>query len=236
MRPGIKVTWALFSNPMQSMYPPEQGPGCPPPTPELNWGWSRAWNCTWPLGCHTLGSLHPLCSQGDQASTWPAPGSETPASRGAQCPTCSSLGVSSLSSTPKCSRCGVTSPGLPQEQGECSAHPWRSSFLPRAACKYWVTAALPPPEEKASPVGLLPSGKPLECEKRHLSCQGGQECKEPLWPAHPAGSELSTCHAGMATLLPHNRAHMPSIASQAFPGTPGHLKEAAWVLPMLWRV
>lgn len=53
---------------------------------------------------------------------------------------------------------------------------------------------------EASP-GSLPSlGKPLECEKRHLSCQGGQECKQLLCAAHPAGSELSTCHAGTVTL------------------------------------
>lgn len=184
--PGIKVTWALLLNP-KSIYPPEQGPECPPPSPELNWVWSRAQHCTWPWGCHTWG----FCIPWAPTVARPAQGSDTPALWGAQCPTCSCLWASSLSSIPKC----------------------RSVVWPPRAASgaRWVFGSslrkLLPPEEsmqivggssclhrgEASPGSLLPSGKPLECEKRHLSCQGGLECKQPLCPAHPAGSQLSTC-------------------------------------------
>lgn len=194
------------------MHPPEQGPACPPPAPEVNWGWNRVWSCPWPLGCHTLGSLHPLCSQGGQDSPCPAQGSDTPALQGAQCPTCSSLWASSLSSIPKCSRCEMTSSGLPQEQGECLAHFWGSSSSQgQDANSEWQQRG------EASPGSLLPLGKPLECEKRHLSCQGGQECQQLLCPAHPAGSQLSTCHAGIATLHTTEPTcpHVPARLSQA---------------------
>lgn len=85
-------------------------------------------------GVSQPGVSHPLCSPGDQASSAQHK-ADTPAFQGAQCPTCSSLWISSLSSIPRCRRCGMTSLGLPQEQGECLAHPWGSSFLPRAVWK-----------------------------------------------------------------------------------------------------
>lgn len=89
---------------------------------------------------------------------------------------------------------------VPSSQGQYVNSGWQQRCLRRG---------------EASPVSLLPSGKPLECEKRHLSCQGEPECKQSPCPAHTAGSELSACHAGIATVS----THMPSTASQAFPGT-----------------
>lgn len=169
------------------------------------------------MGVPHLGSLHPLCSQGGRVSTCPAQGSDTPAFWGAQYPTCSSLWASSVSSIPKC-----RSVGWPPRAASGARRVFGSSlgklFPPKGSMQI-VGGSCCLDWGEARPGSLLPSGKPLECEKRHLSCQGGQECKQPLCPVHPAGSQLSTCHAGIATLFPYNRAQSPSSASQAFPGT-----------------
>lgn len=92
---------------------------------------------------------------------------------------------------------------------------------------------------EASP-GSLPSlGKPLECEKRHLSCQGGQECKQ-LLCVQPTLLALSSPLAMQEQWpsiqqSPHALNCQPGFPRHTGPQA-GHLKEAAWILPMLWGV
>lgn len=229
-----EVAWAPFSN---SKPVNVSSWARLPPTPDLNWGWNRAKNCRRPLGCHSLGCLI-LCAP---KVTRPA----VPSTR-------QTLLHFRVLSAPHAAACGFPpSPPSPGAEG-VGWPPWgclRSKesvwLIPGEVLSSqgqygnsgWQQCCLHRGE--ASPGSLLPSGKPLECEKRHLSCQGGLECKAAavssprcwLWALHLPRRNSDSVSIQQS---PH-----ASAASQAFPGTlpqAGYLKEAAWILPKLWGV
>lgn len=209
MKSSLELKWPELCSQIQSksIYPPEQGTACPSNS-RTKLGVEQGLE---PLGCHTSGSLHPLCSRGGQASPDPAKNNAPAAFWGAQCPHLQQpVGFLPLLH--------------PQVQQVWDDLP-RAASGARRVFDSFLGKFFPPKGRmqivggsRASPGSLLPSGKPLDCEEKHLSCQGRQECKQLLCPAHPAGSELSICHRG-TLLFPYKEAHTLSTASQAFPGT-----------------
>lgn len=163
------------------------------------------------------GVSHPLCSQGDQASSAQHK-ADTPAFQGAQCPHMQQPVDFLPLLHPQVQKVWDDLPGAASGARRVFGSSLGKFFPPKGSMEIVGGSSAAFTEVRPAQVVSYPQGSLWNVRKGTWAAREGWSAKQPLCPALAAGSELSTCHAGIVTLFPYNRAHMlqlPARLSQA---------------------